>query len=141
MPGLPAKQLLDIQIVVSDLAEAADVAEAARRAGFVRVPGQWFGTDRNGVDHPEEVVVDADPGRPANINIRSADRPIWRETLLFRDWLRAHDDERNDYAAMKQALTRRPNSHVDNYSREKMPWISAALRRAEEWAVCTRWSP
>jgi dephospho-CoA kinase len=111
------------------------------RAGFVHAPGRWFGTDRNGVDHPEEVVVDADPGRPANINIRSADWPIWRETLLFRDWLRAHDGERNAYAAMKHALTKQPNADVDDYSREKMPWISAALRRAEDWAASTRWSP
>ena len=141
VPGLPAKQLLDIQVVVSELAEAAQVAEAARRAGFVHAPGQWFGTDRDGVEHPEEVIVDADPARPANINIRSADRPIWRETLLLRDWLRAHEDERNAYAATKHALTRQPNSHVDDYSRKKMPWISAALRRAEEWAASTRWSP
>lgn len=73
---------------------------AARRSGFVRVPGQWFGPDQQGVDHLEEVVVDADPDRPVNISIRPVTAPIWRETLLFRDWLRSHDDERNAYAEM-----------------------------------------
>jgi dephospho-CoA kinase len=68
VPGLPAKQLLDIQIVVADLADAVQVAEAARRAGFVRARGSWFGTDRYGVDYREEVVVDADPARPVNGN-------------------------------------------------------------------------
>jgi dephospho-CoA kinase len=141
VPGLPAKELLDIQLVVADLADAGRVAEAARRSGFVRARGQWFGTDRHGIDHPEEVVVDADPARPVNVNIRSVDGPIWRETLLFRDWLRCHDEERNAYAALKSVLAKRPNAHVDDYSNGKMPWISKAISRAENWAAATNWSP
>jgi dephospho-CoA kinase len=139
--GLAAKQLIDIQVVVASLPVAAQVADAARRAGFVHVPGQWTGTDRYGTEHPEEVVVDADPGRPVNINIRPVGEPIWRETLLFRDWLRAHDEERDGYAAMKGELASRAGRDVNEYSIDKMPWISAALGRAEHWAAATGWSP
>jgi hypothetical protein len=57
VPGLRAKELIDIQVVVSDLVVAARVATAARRAGFVHVAGQWFGTDRWGADHLEQVAV------------------------------------------------------------------------------------
>ena len=141
VPGLPAKQLIDIQVVVASLDAARQAAEAARRAGFVHVPGQWSGTDRHGTEHPEEVVVDADPGRPVNINIRPAGAPIWRETLLFRDWLRAHDAERDAYAALKADLAGRPGQHVDDYNVAKRPWISAALDRAGDWAAATGWSP
>jgi hypothetical protein len=74
----------------------------------VHVPGEWFGTDQHGVDHREEVVVDADPRRPVNINIRPLGRPVWRETLLLRDWLRTHDAERDAYAAMKRGLAQVP---------------------------------
>jgi GrpB-like predicted nucleotidyltransferase (UPF0157 family) len=31
--------------------------------------------------------------------------------------------------------------HVDDYSVAKMPWISAALARAGDWAAATGWSP
>lgn len=141
VPGLPAKQLIDIQVVVRDLDVASRVAETARRSGFVHVPGQWFGTDRHGVSHPEEVVVDADPGRPVNVNIRPFAAPIWRETLLFRDWLRSHEYERDAYGAMKRRLAQRPDCDVDDYGRDKMPWISAALSRADEWAASSGWSP
>jgi dephospho-CoA kinase len=141
VPGLPAKQLIDIQVVVADLQAAEHVAEATRRSGFVRVPGRWFGTDQQGVDHPEEVVVDADPGRPVNINIRPVTAPIWRETLLFRDWLQGHDDERNAYAELKRGLAQRPGRNVDDYSTDKMPWISDALSRAGQWAARSNWSP
>lgn len=137
VPGLAAKGLIDIQVVVADLETAARVAKSARRAGFAHVPGQWFGTDRHGIDHPEEVVVDTDSGRPVNINIRPIDAPIWRETLLLRDYLRAHDHERDAYATMKRELANHPELDVNDYSVAKMPWISAALDRADQWAAAT----
>ena len=112
-----------------------------RKHGFRLAPGVWFGTDQRGVDRPEEVVVDADPGRPVNINIRPFTAPIWRETLLFRDWLRTQREERDCYAALKRGLARRAGSNVDDYSTDKMPWISAALSRAEQWAGRSNWSP
>jgi dephospho-CoA kinase len=131
VPGLPAKDLLDIQVVVADLDVAVQVAEDLRIAGFVRA-GRWTGLDRHGAEHAEEIAVDADPGRPVNINIRPVTSPIWRDTLLLRDWLRVNADARVEYAALKQDLASRPDTHIDDYSRDKMPWIYAALTRAEK---------
>lgn len=55
------------------LALARPVADAARRSGFVRAPGNWFGTDQRGAGHPEEVVVEADPGRLLLAELTAAD--------------------------------------------------------------------
>ena len=140
IPGLPAKDLVDIQVAVRDLAAAHSAAASAREAGFVHVDGEWYGEDRCGVQHPEAVAVDADPGRSVNINFRAVTAPVWREALLFRDWLRSHDDERDAYAAMKKTLAG-VDIHVDRYSEDKMPWIHSVLARAETWALSCRWSP
>lgn len=134
VPGLPAKDLLDIQVVVDDLAVARQVAERARAAGFVHVRGEWFGTDRHGTDHPEEVVVDADPCRPTNVNIRPVTASVWRETLLFRDWLRTHPTDRDAYATLKRTLSDQ-TPDVDTYSTRKLPFISAAVARASEAGI------
>jgi dephospho-CoA kinase len=116
-------------------------AAAAPAAGFVRVAGSWFGTDRFGVEHPEEVAVDADPGRPVNVNFRPVAAPVWQETLLLRDWLRADPDGRGEYAALKADLAGRPGVDVDGYGHDKLPWIRSALVRAEAWAGVQGWSP
>jgi GrpB-like predicted nucleotidyltransferase (UPF0157 family) len=139
--GLSAKDLIDIQVVVSDLDSAARVGEAARVAGFVRVAGPLWCADRHGARHSEEVVVDADPGRPANVNIRPVTAPIWRETLLFRDWLRADAVARSEYLALKRDLAARPGADVNQYGADKIPWIAAAAGRAEHWAEETGWTP
>jgi dephospho-CoA kinase len=139
--GLEAKDLIDIQVTVPRLEDARWAADAAREAGFVHVSGEWFGEDRFGVEHPEEVAVDADPGRPTNINFRPVTAPVWREALLFRDWLRSHPDERTQYGTMKARLARPDGVHVDRYSEDKMPWIRDSLARAERWAAAIGWQP
>lgn len=134
--GMPAKNLIDLQITVRADNAAVAVANSACGAGFVHVTGQWHGKDRNGALHPEQVCVDADSGRPVNINIRSADRPIARDALLFRDWLRATPDARRRYLAMKSELAGR---QVDDYGDRKEPFISDALHEADDWASTTGW--
>ncbi|HEY5266853.1 MAG TPA: GrpB family protein [Acidimicrobiales bacterium] len=130
VPDLPAKDLIDIQVVVDDLAVALESAGMARRAGFVHAAGEWYGEDRDGKKHREEVVVDADPGRPANVNIRLLIDPVWKETLLFRNFLRADTAERDRYAEMKLSLALQ-GVGIDRYSELKVPYIRAALRRAD----------
>lgn len=141
VPGLRAKNLIDIQVTVGGVGQASEAAGAARDAGFVHVEGQWSGEDRFGVAYPEEVAVDADPGRPANVNCRPVTAPVWRDALLFRDWLRSQPDERASYEAMKDGLAAEHDVDVDRYSEDKMPWIRAGLARAELWAANTDWVP
>ena len=139
VPGLPAKELIDIQAVVRDLDVAAVIAARATEMGLVDV-GEWDAPDRSRTRHAERVLVDADPGRPTTLNLRAAGDPVWRETLLFRDWLRADAANRDGYLAEKRRLEQHTD-HVDAYSDGKLDWITDALGRAERWAAETDWQP
>jgi len=142
VPGLPAKDIVDIQVVVDDLQAAVEAAANSSRAGFVHVVGPFYGIDRYGGHHDEQVAVDADPGRPVNVHFHPVASPLWVEMLLLRDWLRADPAHRDEYAVTKRRLAIRPDHNVDDYSLDKMPWISQALGRALAWrAAGTRPSP
>lgn len=132
--GMPAKDIIDLQVVVDDLDAAVAGAAASHHAGFVHVVGPFYGIDRHGAHHDEQVAVDADPGRPANVHFHPASSPIWREMLLLRDWLRADQRHRQEYASVKRTLAEHADHDVNDYSRDKMPWISQTLNRAELWA-------
>src|SRR5699024_9964293 len=93
VPGLVAKDVLDLQVGVADLAAADQLADALARAGFPPVPGHWFDSPKDGLAQPGAVWdkrfhANADPGRAVNLHVRVAGGPGWRYALLCRDWLR-----------------------------------------------------
>jgi len=133
VPGLLAKDVLDLQVVTSDLPTAARVAEDLLAAGLVRQDGRWY--DRLPGPGGDETVdkafaANADPGRAVNCHVRPATSPVWRHVLLFRDRLRADAGDREAYAALKQRLAAAPHADVDAYAAGKSAFVDAVLERA-----------
>lgn len=138
VPGLAARDVVDLQVVVPDLATADALREALEDAGFARLGGQWCDQASDGQLLPKRVHTACDPGRPLTLHLRAVDGPSWREQLLFRDWLRAHAPERDAYAAAKRAAA---GVDIDAYLDRKGPWIRAALERAAGWGAASAWAP
>ncbi|WP_344868476.1 dephospho-CoA kinase [Amycolatopsis ultiminotia] len=144
VPGLPAKDVLDLQLTVSTLDDADALAEALADAGFPRREGDWADDPQGGdTPWPKRLHVGADPKRAVNLHVRSTETPAWRLALLFRDWIRAHPDERDSYAAVKQQLAREhaADGTIEHYADEKQSWVNEAFVRAEAWAEESSWKP
>lgn len=141
VPGLAAKDILDVQVVLPDLAVAAEVGDDLVAAGLVRLPGDWWDNGRDGRRLPKVMTANADPGRAANVHLREVSSPAWRDALLLRDWLRATPSGVTEYAACKRDLAARPHDSIDAYAESKTPWIASALARADAWAAATGWQP
>jgi dephospho-CoA kinase len=148
VPGLDAKDILDLQLTVRDLATADRLDPLLAAAGFPRWPG--IGADNPKPAHPDPADWDkrvhgsADPGRPANLHIRAAGSPGWRYALCFRDWLRDDASARADYLAEKQRAARRHgvDKSTAAYAADKEDWFTQyAAPRMDEWAVRTGWRP
>lgn len=139
VPGLPAKDVIDVQLVVADLAAAEEVAGELAEVGLVRLPDRWWDVDRDGVERDKVLAANADPGRAVNCHIRPVASPAWRDGLLLRDWLRAHPVAVAEYAALKRDLAAQPHGSIDEYAERKTPWINAALARADAWAEEVGW--
>lgn len=141
VPGLAAKDVIDMQVTVDSLERAQGLEPALQKAGFPAVPGVHG-------DRPKDVDPDpahwakrlhgsADPGRAANIHLRVAGSPGWRYALLFRDWLRSVPAEAAAYEAGKRRLA--AHRARSDYAEAKEPWFDRALPRAEQWARGTGW--
>ncbi|QGN47798.1 dephospho-CoA kinase [Micromonospora sp. WMMD558] len=143
VPGLAAKDVIDVQLTVPRLADAdGPLAERLAEAGFPRLPGEWWDTPRlPGDDRWEKRLHgSADPARPAYLHVRVAGSPGWRYALLMRDHLRADPDQRAAYLLLKRELAASAPDAV-TYSTAKDPWFDEEHLRAEEWAVQTGWRP
>ncbi len=127
VPGLLAKDVLDVQVVVPDLAAAEQVADDLAEAGLVRREGDWWDSAADGGRLPKAMAQNADPGRAVNCHVRPEASPGWREVLTFRDRLRADDALAVEYAALKQRLAAAPHDSVDAYAEAKTPFVRRVL--------------
>ncbi|MGH3763670.1 MAG: dephospho-CoA kinase [Pseudonocardiaceae bacterium] len=139
VPGLDAKDVLDLQVVVSDLAVAEQLADDLVGAGLVRRDGRWWDNARNGATWDKAMATNADPTRAINCHVRPVNSPTWREAVLLRDWLRAHPAAVREYTHFKHRLAAQPSDSIEGYATAKTPFISSALDRAEQWAQRTGW--
>lgn len=132
VPGLAAKDVIDLQLGVSSLADAQALADPLSEAGFP------FAFTAQGCWDERRIHGSCDPGRLVHLHVRVRAAPGWRWNLLFRDWLRAQAHERDGYAAHKARLAS-THPHTSGYGSAKDPWFEDAIPRAEAWAKQTGW--
>jgi GrpB-like predicted nucleotidyltransferase (UPF0157 family) len=132
VPGLAAKPIIDIQVSVPDVADAAAFTEAIEAQGFASrmiEPGHHYFRPPPGLPRDYQVHVCTTGGDWE-----------WRH-LLFRDYLRADPETRAAYEALKRDLAMRFTHDRIGYNDAKGPFIDAAVERAAEWAARTGWRP
>jgi GrpB-like predicted nucleotidyltransferase (UPF0157 family) len=142
VPGLVAKDLIDIQVTVQEL-NVAEVWPDELLPGLVR-------RVENLVDHIP-AGASSDPAdwdkrywsnsHDVHVHVRADGRPNQRYPLLFRDYLRADPRAAASYAAVKRALTTVAPDDWDAYYEVKDPACDLILAGAEQWAARVGWSP
>jgi dephospho-CoA kinase len=142
IPGLLAKDVVDLQVGVPSLADADDpeLLERLSAAGFPRVEGIDHDNAKDGTVWPKRMHGNADPARVTHVHVREVGGPGWRWALLFRDWLRHDARAAAEYAAEKQRIAA-TGASTTAYTEAKEPWFDAVADRAEQWADQTRWEP
>ena len=145
VPGLDAKNILDVQATVGDEALLDKAFGKLTSAGWQacsprrdhRVPGmpedaeQWV----------KRLVNEPVGERRVNLHIRVGGRANQRYALLFRDYLRAHPATAKAYGQFKRLAAELPLADVGEYADLKDPVCDLVYLPAEEWAARTSWAP
>lgn len=128
MPGLAAKDVIDILVSVASLDPEDPYREPLERLGYTFRPD----------DDPEHRLfkLDGIDGRRiVNIHVCTAGGPWEARHLAFRDYLRAHPESASDYEQLKRELSRRYDD-ANEFAGAKSAFIEEALRRATAEGVC-----
>jgi len=143
VPGLAAKDVIDIQITVAALDESVNTA--MRSLGYSQPEGIRC-------DHCPPTVIEfatdwekwffhAPEGqRKTNTHVRVQGRANQRYPLLFRDYLRTHPATSGAYAELKKRLAENL-ADPGTYPEVKDPAVDLIYFAAEEWALATDWQP
>ncbi|MBJ3809894.1 GrpB family protein [Streptomyces flavofungini] len=126
VPGLTAKPVIDILLTVPDPGAESAYVPALEAVGYtlaIREP-DWY-------EHRVLRRQDLAPGASsANLHVFPYDCPETARMLLFRDWLRAHDEDRDLYARTKTELAAAEWEYLQNYADAKTGVVEGILRRA-----------
>ena len=142
VPGLGAKDVIDVQVTVADL--STDVRERLTAAGFVWRETLTHDHVPSGEDARPElwkklVFVEPAGQRRANVHVRVDGFPNQRYALLFRDYLRAHPNSAKTIERIKREIARRHPDDLDAYYDIKDPVYDLVWDAALDWAEQTRW--
>jgi GrpB-like predicted nucleotidyltransferase (UPF0157 family) len=144
VPGLPAKDIIDIQVTVGTEPELDDAAERMASADWeLRPPRRDHpvpGLPADDLQWVKRLLVEPMYRRRINLHIRVDGRANQRYALLFRDYLRSHPDTAQAYAVFKRQAAALRLEIVD-YSDLKDPVCDLIYLPAEEWAARTGWTP
>jgi GrpB-like predicted nucleotidyltransferase (UPF0157 family) len=117
VPGLPAKPIIDVDLVVADPADEAAYVPDLEAAGFQHVIREpWW--------HEHRLLKYSDPD--TNLHVFGPDCPEVIRHLMFRDWLLDHPEDLETYADAKGeaagAINSRPGGGTGmDYNRVKEP--------------------
>jgi GrpB-like predicted nucleotidyltransferase (UPF0157 family) len=121
VPGLAAKPVVDVCVVVADSADEAAYLPSLEEAGYelrVREPG-WY----------EHRMVRT-PAADVHVHVFSVGCPEIDRMLAFRDHLRIDERDRDLYAATKRELATRDWSTMDDYATAKRDVVADIMSRA-----------
>lgn len=142
VPGLAAKDIIDVQVTVAQLEPA--VESALTGAGLHRIAtitGDHVppGAIQDAAEWSKWIFKPPSDSRPAHVHVRCAGRANQRYPLLFRDYLRAHPASAAAYRQVKEALARLHPDDKEAYYDVKDPVCDLIIGGAEEWAAATGW--
>lgn len=124
VPGMPGKDVIDIDLVVADPTDEASYVEGLEAAGFqflLREPG-WYQHRLFGLDEPY-----------ANLHVFGLDSAEVVRHRIFSKWLRENEDDRLAYEKLKReaaAAATKVHGTVNQYNHRKEPLIREILDRA-----------
>jgi GrpB-like predicted nucleotidyltransferase (UPF0157 family) len=144
VPGLGAKDVIDIQITVKELDD--QIKQCLENAGYK----YWGKIAHDHVPQGESedpklwekfFFNEPEGQRRVNIHVRVDGRPNQIYPLLFRDYLRAHPNSAKTIELIKREIAKRHANDVDSYYDIKDPVYDLIWDAALEWSRYTGWKP
>lgn len=141
VPGLAAKDIIDIQVTVANLQVPLDEGLA----------GIGFEATQITSDHcPPGMTLSAEhltkryfrtPDRRFHLHVRKTETFNQRYPILFRDFLRTNALSRDAYGEIKKQLSRYFPDNVEAYYDIKDPVCDLIISSALLWGEATGWKP
>lgn len=131
--GMDAKPIIDIQISVSYFDDLLNYKHEIEAVGFI-----FRGENP---DKTKRYFREVPGCRRTHVHIRQAGSFSEQMNLLFRDYLREHQEDRLKYAEEKHRLMTKYKDQRSKYVEGKGPMVWNILEKAHIWSQEIGWQP
>jgi GrpB-like predicted nucleotidyltransferase (UPF0157 family) len=133
VPGLAAKPIIDVQVSVRSLEPLDAFRLPLECLGFVFRADNPELTKRYFRERPGD--------RRTHVHVRRAGSWAEQFALLFRDYMRAHEQDTQRYAELKHRLAEEYGEDRHGYTEAKAPFLWEIMVKADRWSQDTGWEP
>ena len=120
--GLPAKPIVDLDVVIRSRADLPDAIMRLATLGYVH-QGDGGIRGREAFQSPPQTP-------PHHLYVCAEDSAELGRHLAFRDYLRAHPGDAKQYGELKRELAARHTGDIDAYVQGKTAFVEAVLAKA-----------
>ena len=123
VPGLAAKPIVDIDVLLGSKSDLPGVVERLTMIGYAH---------QGDLGIPGREAFRAPAGQfPHHLYVCPPNSRAYLQHLAFRDYLRTHPEDARAYGLLKRSLASRYGNDRDGYTQAKTEFIEGILRRAK----------
>lgn len=124
IPDIPAKPIIDMNVAVESIDDIEDFIYKLQELGYEYIPERRYADRQFFPKGPSEC-------RTHHLNLVELDSPTaWRNQLLFRDYLRSHEEDCEAYAELKRTLANQYADNREEYTERKSNFVLKIISKA-----------
>lgn len=125
IPGIKAKSTIDILVGVQTLEEAMKIIPDLEKIGY-----EYFPEYEERIPERRYLSKGEKGKRSHHLHMFDIKSDLWKEHLLFREYLRKNKEKAKEYEKLKVNLAKKYHSNKEEYTRAKGPFIEKMIREA-----------
>ena len=124
IPGLAAKPIIDMVVAVKSFDDLPEFIDELQKLGYEYMPERLF-------DNRKFFPKGSQENRTHHLNLVLQDDPEqWTKPIAFRDYLRTHGREREEYAKLKITLAQEYTNDRATYTKMKDDFFQSTINKS-----------
>ena len=132
IPGIKAKPVIDILVVINNIKTIETFNGPMTQLGY-RPRGECLNSPVPGTPGRFYFSKDTDGVRTHQVHVCQDGHDDIEDKLAFRDYMRTHSDEAQEYSRLKQSLAMEHRHDSVGYIRGKEGFVKGIISKANVW--------
>lgn len=125
IPDIVAKPIIDILAAINSLSNIAKIIDPLKTVGFIYRGEQ-------GIPDRHLFVKGGEDYRTHHLHVVEKEHSEWAKHIIFRNYLRKHPQEAQEYSKLKQDLLKKYELDREKYTESKSNFVERILKKAKQ---------